>query len=467
MTGQNLLIEIKDAVPMRPPLRFSVPISWAIARGENWAVVGPNGAGKSTLGGILSRRVALRSGTICGPNDIACMEFRGIYSTADRKNMYYQQRWNATETDNIPYIREVFDGLSLPDDPFGIGQLLDRRIISLSGGELRKLLIARTLSSRPQLLVLDNPFIGLDTSSRDLLNNMLCRLCRHGQMQCVLLVSDPADIPEWIDQVLPVKNMSVYPPLLRADYLQKTTLSGGKIPTRFDFPQKPENTADFSCAIRLKNVRVSYNGHPILDGIDWTVHRGEKWALSGSNGSGKSTLLSLICGDNPQAYANDITLFDRRRGTGESIWDIKRLIGYVSPEMHAFYMEHIPGEEVVASGFFDTAGLFRTCTDQQKESARLWMRIFGAEHLAKRFFTELSYGEQRLLLLIRAFVKNPDLLILDEPFHGLDKKKKQLAEAVIEAYAVRKNKTLIFVSHYRDEIPRCATREMILKKNGI
>lgn len=168
----------------------------------------------------------------------------------------------------------------------------------------------------------------------------------------------------------------------------------------------------------MNRVNVSYQGHPILRDVDWTVRRGEKWALVGANGSGKSTLLSLICGDNPQAYANDIVLFDRRRGTGESIWDIKKRIGYVSPEMHTYYLEPIPCEEVVASGFFDSVGLYRRCTPEQTAAAREWLRLFDAEDLAGKPFTQISYGQQRLVLLARAFVKDPDLLVLDEPFHG-------------------------------------------------
>ena len=178
----------------------------------------------------------------------------------------------------------------------------------------------------------------------------------------------------------------------------------------------------------------------------------------GKNGSGKSTLLSLVCGDNPQAYANDSVLFDRKRGSGESIWDIKKRIGYLSPDVHTYYLEDIPCLKVAASGFFDSVGLSGECSREQYGLAMEWMKVFRAEHLAGRSFVRISYGEQRLVLLVRAFVKSPELLILDEPLHGLDMGKKRLAKRIIEKYCSDPRKTLIYVSHYRDEIPENCTK---------
>lgn len=170
----------------------------------------------------------------------------------------------------------------------------------------------------------------------------------------------------------------------------------------------------------MEHVSIKYGSRTILKELDWEVKNGEKWALFGPNGAGKSTLLSLIYADNPQSYANTLYLFDRKRGSGESIWDIKKRIGYVSPEMHLFYMENVPVLNIVGSGFFDSIGLFRKCTEQQQQVALAWMRVFGIEGLKERSFLTLSSGEQRLALLARAFVKDPDLIILDEPLHGLD-----------------------------------------------
>ena len=191
---------------------------------------------------------------------------------------------------------------------------------------------------------------------------------------------------------------------------------------------------------------------------------GEQWALSGQNGSGKSTLLSLICADNPQSYACDITLFDKPRGSGESIWDIKKHIGYVSPEMHRSYKRNLPCIRIVASGMMDSIGLYAVPNEQDYATCRWWMDIFGIEHLADRPFLQLSSGEQRLVLLARAFVKDPQLLILDEPLHGLDLWNRRLVKDVIETFCQRRNKTMIMVTHYHEELPANITHRKFLAR---
>ena len=187
--------------------------------------------------------------------------------------------------------------------------------------------------------------------------------------------------------------------------------------------------------------------------------------MAGENGAGKSTLLSLICADNPQSYACDIRLFGRKRGSGESIWEIKRLIGYVSPEMHRAYLKNLPAIDIVASGLHDSIGLYKTPGKEERECCERWMRSFGIECLRDRSFLSLSSGEQRLVLLTRAFVKDPLLLILDEPFHGLDKENKQRAKQIIEEFCKRKNKTLIMVTHREEDWPEIITNRLTLKKN--
>ena len=187
--------------------------------------------------------------------------------------------------------------------------------------------------------------------------------------------------------------------------------------------------------------------------------------MFGPNGAGKSTLLSLVYADNPQSYANTLYLFDKKRGSGESIWEIKKRIGYVSPEMHLYYMENVPTLHIVGSGYFDSIGLFRKCNDEQNAGALKWMQVFGIDHLKDRPFLTLSSGEQRLALLARAFVKDPDLIILDEPLHGLDVSNKKRADAIIEQFCSRPGKTLIYVTHYPHELPTCVKRTFQLVKH--
>jgi molybdate transport system ATP-binding protein len=194
--------------------------------------------------------------------------------------------------------------------------------------------------------------------------------------------------------------------------------------------------------------------------------KGEHWALSGQNGSGKSTLLSLVCADNPQSYACDISLFGHKRGSGESIWDIKKHIGYVSPEMHRSYKQNIPAIEIVASGLKDTIGLYTRPKEDEKEQCRKWMRIFGIGELAERRFMEMSSGEQRLVLLASAFVKEPDLLILDEPLHGLDLCNRNMVKAIVDRYMYEDpDRTLIYVTHYENELPYCIDNSLYLERH--
>ena len=216
----------------------------------------------------------------------------------------------------------------------------------------------------------------------------------------------------------------------------------------------------------MNKVCIKYGGRTILSQLDWTVKNGEHWALGGQNGAGKSTLLSLICADNPQSYACDITLFDNPRGSGESIWDIKKHIGYVSPEMHRAYQRDMPAIRIVASGMKDSVGLYMKPSDEEIEQCHFWMKIFGLDKIQDRTFLKLSSGEQRLVLLARAFVKDPELLILDEPLHGLDNTNRRMVKDVIEAFCKRQNKTIIIVTHYKEELPNCIDHEIYLKRHA-
>ena len=215
----------------------------------------------------------------------------------------------------------------------------------------------------------------------------------------------------------------------------------------------------------MNKVSIIYGERTILKELDWTVRNGERWALSGQNGAGKSTLLSLVCADNPQSYACDISLFGNPRGSGESIWDIKKHIGYVSPEMHRSYHRDIPAIRIVASGLKDTVGLYAKPNESEYDICRLWMKIFGLEGKENTSFLKLSSGEQRLVLVARAFVKDPQLLILDEPLHGLDNRNRRLVKDVIEAFCRRRNKTLIMVTHYKEELPACIDHSIFLMRH--
>ena len=332
---------------------------------------------------------------------------------------------------------------------------MDKRINYLSSGELRKLLVVNALRSRPDLLVLDNPYIGLDSASRLELDAALRSLPARGT-SVVMLLCDPADIPAYAVAVLPMDGKTLLPLVTdRAaiDALRSQTLVCEEIDAS-QLPLRPEADGDdYEVAFSITDGHVSYGDRRIISGLDWTVRRGERWALTGPNGSGKSLLLSMICGDHPQAYANRITLFDRRRGSGESIWEIKDRIGYVCPEMQLYFRSPLPVVDVVAQGLRSALNRYARITDSERSEALAWLRLMAISHLKDQTFDRLSSGEQRMVLLARAFIRQPRLLILDEPLHGLDAPAKQRIRRLTDLLTGRNSTSLIFVSHYPHEIP--------------
>lgn len=481
---QNRL-SIAEGVARNPLVCLAKPITASFAVGEHLAVVGPNGGGKSLFIDTLLGKYPLKTGTVSydfSPSEtntvydnVKYIAFRDTYGAADA-NYYYQQRWNAHDQDDTPEVREMLG--EVKDEAlkqelfelFRIEPMLDKKIILLSSGELRKFQLTKTLLTAPRVLVMDNPFIGLDAPTRDLLLQLLERLTTMSAVQIVLVLSMVDDVPPFITHVIPVEGLAVGDKLTREEYLHVVT---GKQPANeyedlqqriIDLPYEGENY-DSEEVVRLNKVSIRYSDRTILKELDWTVLRGEKWALSGENGAGKSTLLSLVCADNPQSYACDINLFGRKRGTGESIWEIKKHIGYVSPEMHRAYLKNLPTIEIVASGLHDSIGLYKRPQPEQMAVCEWWMDVFGIEPLKDKPFLQLSSGEQRLALLARAFVKDPELLILDEPLHGLDTYNRRRVKKIIEAFCGRKDKTLIMVTHYEAELPGTITNRLFLKRN--
>lgn len=483
--AQQHTIHIAGGVVRNPLVRLSQHVTLDFLDGEHIAVVGSNGAGKSLLVDMLTGKYPLKEGELTydfSPSttqtvydNIKYIAFRDTYGSADA-NYYYQQRWNAHDQEDAPLVSEMLG--EVKDDAlkqqlfelFRIEPMLDKKIILLSSGELRKFQLTKTLLTAPRILIMDNPFIGLDAPTRELLFNLLEQLTRLGTLQIVLVLSMLDDIPSFITHVVPVNEMKVGEKMEREAYIkafraQDVVMPMDELQQRIlDLPYDNNNyTSDE--VVKLNKVSIRYDDRTILKELDWTVMRGEKWALSGENGAGKSTLLSLVCADNPQSYACDISLFGRKRGTGESIWEIKKHIGYVSPEMHRAYLKNLPAIEIVASGLHDSIGLYKRPKEEQMAVCEWWMDIFGIASLKDKTFLQLSSGEQRLALLARAFVKDPELLILDEPLHGLDTYNRRRVKKIIEAFCRRRDKTMIMVTHYENELPGTITDRLFLKRN--
>ena len=469
------VITLKDAVLRDASFGFPDPLSFTLNSGEHLAVVGPNGSGKTTFIATLLGRRPLKSGSLAHnfpdggmvSDNIGYIAFQGAYGSVSG-GYYYQQRWNSTDREDIPFAGELLAGVDADAglrgelySLLGIEPLLGKEIITLSSGELRKFQIARTLLASPGILIIDNPYIGLDFQARGVLDRVLEQLAAHSRVQIVLVMTSREHIPSFITHLYDIgKRLPGAKIPWRHDGQKRDTGGGADVCGQppVEEPQAFGYTNQADEIIKFRNITIRYGDKTILDNESWTVRRGERWALSGLNGSGKSTLLSLVSADNPQSYSQDISLFGRRRGTGESIWDIKRRIGFVSSEMHNSYMEDIPAVKVVASGFFDSLGLYRSPDEAQLAGAGAWMERFGTGGLGERSFLKLSSGEQRMVLLARAFVKEPELLILDEPLNGLDPANKRRVLDIIENYSSRPGKTLIVVTHYEEDLPSCVTK---------
>jgi molybdate transport system ATP-binding protein len=214
----------------------------------------------------------------------------------------------------------------------------------------------------------------------------------------------------------------------------------------------------------MRSVRVAYGEAVILNGLSWSIRRGENWAVVGPNGSGKSTLLGLITGDNLQVYANEVYLFGKKRGEGESIWTIRQKIGVVSPELQLLYRKPASVREVVLSGFFDSIGLYRRPDMSHEKLADGWLNILDMKKEADCPFSHLSYGEKRLALIARAMVKSPELLILDEPCQGLDGTNRKRVLALMERIGEGTETNLIYVTHHEEELIPCIQHVLRLEK---
>lgn len=467
-------------------------ISFEMKKNEHWAIIGPNGSGKSTLLDAISGKLFPRNGKIQKPNykDIEVVprdySFHRIVGGAYQ---YYQQRFNTYDAAIAPTLWEILqnqvkpigtvDAKSVELPPLAysethlneisqmlhIEHLLHRPIVTLSNGETRRSLIAHSLLKSPQVLLLDNPFTGLDVNSRVLLHNILNTIAQKGNTQLIIVCASK-EIPSAITKVLFLENKQIKATFERPFLLDEHLFNYPKFDEKLLHKLKESATfSDFSTAVAFRNATVQYNGQRVVNRVNWVVKKGEKWALMGANGSGKSTLLSLIVGDNPQAYQNDFDLFDKKRGTGESIWEIKRRIGYVSPELHLYFNRQLTVWKAVASGLFDSAGLFKTLTEAQYQTVFDYIDLIGIREIADRRLSELSSGEQRLVFLARALVKNPPLLILDEPCQGLDFNHIVYFRELVDTLVKALDKTLIYVTHYEEEIPACVSKKIILQ-NG-
>jgi molybdate transport system ATP-binding protein len=486
-----------DRVTIRLRDRFVFEeTSWQIRSDENWAVIGPNGAGKSTLVKALAGDLPIVRGRavyhfledlgFCDavPNgQVARVAFdteKDFHSarsgfdsfsseqvgevTVEETILWESSTGKGTEEGRLREIARRLD----------IEHLLGRASHVLSSGEAKKVLLARALLRSPGLLILDEPYEGLDKRTKVELKELIDSLMT-GPMRVILVTHRFGEISPKVSHVLCVKECRVMLQGSAEEILKPERIS--QIYGEGDFgeegkgvyfkSQKEMQASAPQELIRMKNTTVGYGGHVVLDHINWVMRRGENWAILGPNGSGKSKLLELITGDNVQGYANEIHLFGRRKGSGESVWEIKEKLSMISAEFQLRYQKRSPAYEVICSGFFDSVGLYQSCTEEQHRAVREWIGLLGMADLPRKRFDHLSQGQQRLVLLARAMVKSPLLMILDEPCDGLDYANRKKVLEFIEFIGSQTATDLIYVTHHKDEIPDCITHALVLNKGKI
>jgi molybdate transport system ATP-binding protein len=506
-----------DHVTLRLPNRLILEdSSWRVRADEQWAILGPNGSGKTTLVRSLWGGVPLRSGKMAfdflgsgSPDeDFPPLETIGYVSLEMHQRLMEQEElqeefraYAEKEGEGTTAREVVFSGI-LASRPLrqedearlsevslllDISQILSRPIRSLSTGETRKIIIARALMKSPRLLILDEPFEGLDEKGRDLLARSINGLMT-GPMRVILVAHRLEEIVPNITHVLLVKGGRLFLQGPKDEVLTSENLSQlygcslrlGKDNGTYFLNYGEEESApkelpgeyregvseESEGLIEIRDTTVRYGDLVVLDRVNWAMGRGENWAILGPNGAGKSTLVKLILGENLQAYANPIFLFGRRKGSGESIWDIKKRIGVVSAELQVQYRKRISAFEVIASGFYDTIGLYRAPTSAQKEVVSRWVDFLDIKELAKEPFNQLSFGQRRMILLARAMVKSPVLLIADEPCHGLDVSNRIKILGVMEKIG-RTNTRLLYITDRPEEILNCITHVMRLDKGKV
>src|SRR6185437_12904924 len=479
---QTPSIIVKDLVVKTQEQTVLDGISFSLQDDQHLAILGNAESGKTTLAKAIAGKMHF-SGNIF-------IDFENVTETHTRiefveqrysfKNLsgtsefYYQQRFNSFDSANAPTIfqeliktitnSKQINNVNSVLEHLGIFHLKNSPLIQLSSGEHKRFQLAKALLNPTQLLLLDNPYTGLDISARKNLNKMLEDISQKGTQ--IILIPGTFPIPDFITHIAFLKNKKLSFFGQKENFQTENFIQSEERKIFYNTVLLPESTEDFQfeTIVEMKSIHLNYGENVILKNLNWKIESREKWLLKGRNGAGKSSLLSLVTGDHPQAYSNEIYLFGKRRGTGESIWDIKKKTGYISPELHAYFDKNITCFNAIGSGYFDTIGLFKKLSTTQHNNILQWLDFLQLSHVSKKSLHSISFGLQRMILLARALVKNPSLLVLDEPCQGLDEEQSRQFVCLIDHVCTNSNKTLIYVSHEGSNIPACIQKVLQLEK---
>ncbi len=454
-------------------------LNWIINTGENYVLYGESGSGKTALAKIIAGLQKTNGDVEINfnfknllPAKILFVEswyqFKNLEGIA---NFYYQQRYTSQQAkDTLTVHAELlhygkenglhYDRVEPILEALHFACFASSQLIELSSGEHKKLQLVKALWLKPQLLIIDQPYTGLDKASRRNLNILLEEIAADGVQ--LLLICNDEELPASINQFAKIVEGQIAVSNAKSEQTLFKEKSTKQIP---DF-LKESPTFSSNNIVKMVDVNISYGEKEVLKNISWEVSAGEKWLLQGHNGSGKSTLLSLINGDHPQSYANELYLFGNRRGSGESIWDIKQHIGLISPEFHWYFDANATVWQSIASGFYDTVGLFQQLPYTKGAQVDELIDYFGLTSCKNELLSTLPLGKQRLVLLARTIIKNPELLILDEPCQGLDQQQTQHFNQLVDELCSN-GMTLIYVGHFESQLPHCLEKRILLEKGEV
>lgn len=437
---------------------------------QHTVIFGPNGSGKSAVAALMAGEGELLSGERQVPASIAWVSIEQQQALIEAE----KQKDCADILDIIAIpttVEEIlFEGLNTDGidkillarvcKVFALSGMLQRPFRALSTGETRKLLLAKALLSQPELLILDEPWDGLDHQASADFNQILLEMCV--QTTLVLVLNRLSEVPTFAKQLVLMQSGSVQwqtqvdnnlaEQLTHISQLLQLQQQDLVLPNKDSDSFAPHPLDAKAPLVKLTNAKVKYGDNIVFSALNWTIHAQQHWQVTGPNGSGKTCLLNLITGDHPQCYVNDIFVFGYQRGSGESIWQIKQYIGYLSNAFHLDYRVNCSLLDVVLSGFYDSIGMYQQATKNQKTLAMQWLTLMRLDTQAATPFQALSFGDQRLVLIARAMVKHPALLILDEACNGLDDINRLKVLALIELLAREGSTTLLYVNHHKEDV---------------
>ena len=481
MKPTELVFSLQDTIVRRNNTLLINEFRWQVNRGECWWICGINGSGKTTLLEILAGQERIAGGKLILPENVSYENFTSsvalirrdftLYHLFNISANFYQQRYFSLGVEDTPPVIDFIisetgeseENIRSAALEFAIEKLMDKHIVSLSTGEGRRIPLLMLWLTDKKIICIDDPYAGLDPDGKNLVSRALQMLLKKNVT--VLITSVELYPPDFINHVLLIENKHVaYSG--KTEFFKTEGIKQAKPVDAFKIRNQVCLGFDYSFKVAawMNNITIKYGENIVQKDFSWKINRGDKWMLSGPNGSGKSTLMSLIFGDNPMAYAYEIVVFDKVRGTGETIWDVKRPMGFFSSELQQFFPRNITLYEAVLTGFSDHLLVRSDLTPEHYKQADELIEAARITPHKETALGRLSFSTCRLALVCRALVKLPPFVILDEPCQGLDQVTSVTVNDLVDIVCGGENKTLIYVTHQTDLMPKVINKKLELNK---